>query len=69
MPKFGYFGLKTVNFLIFTKFRMYPILNVLILNLSYVFENFEPKGPNLDTLGQEELTFNLNEILHVPYFE
>ena len=42
---------------------MYPILNVLISNLSF-FKNFEPKSPNFGILGQKVLTFS-----HVPYLE
>ena len=41
--------------LILTKFRMYPNLNVLISNLPFVFESFEPKCPNLGILGQKVL--------------
>ena len=57
MPKSRHFGPKIINFLILTKFRMYPILKVLISNLTFVFESFEPKSPNLGTLGQKVLTF------------
>ena len=38
MPYFRNFGPKSINFLIFTKLRIYPILNALISNLSFVFE-------------------------------
>ena len=53
MPKFGHFGPKSINFLILTKFCMYPILDVLVLNLALAFENFEPKFPNLGILDQK----------------
>ena len=39
MPKFGHFGPKSINFLILTKFCLYPILKVLISNLTLLFEN------------------------------
>ena len=45
------------DFLILTTFCMYSILNVLIANLSFVLENFEPKSPNLGVLGLKVLTF------------
>ena len=46
MPKFGYFGSKSITFLILlAKFRMCSISNVLTSNLTLVFENFEPKSP------------------------
>ena len=64
MPKFGHFRLKSINFLILTKFRMCPILNVLISNLSFVFKNFEPKSLNFGILSQKILTFS-----QVPHFE
>ena len=38
MPKFRHFGAKSTNFLILRKFRMYPILNVLISDLLFVYE-------------------------------
>ena len=52
-PKFGHFGPKSINFLILTKFRMYSILDMLISNLSFVFENYVPKCINLGILGQK----------------
>ena len=55
MPKFEHFGPKGINFLILTKFCVYPILNVMLSNLSFVFENFEPKYPNLGIFGQKVL--------------
>ena len=54
---FSNFGAKRINFLILTKFCMYPILNVLISNLLFGFEKLEPKGSNLDILDQKVLTF------------
>ena len=38
MPKFGHFESKSINFLILVKFRMYPISNVLISDITLVFE-------------------------------
>ena len=69
MPKFGHFEPKGTNILILTKYRTYPILNVLILNLSLVFENFEPKSPIGHFWVKMYQPFNLNEISHVPYFK
>ena len=46
MPKSGYFGPKSINVLILTKFRMCTTLNVLISSLTFVFKNFEHKSPN-----------------------
>ena len=43
-----------------TKFWMYPNSNVVISNLTLVFENFEPKFRNIDTLAQEVSTFSPN---------
>ena len=40
IPKFGHVGPKGINLLILTKFCKYPILKVLILNLTFVFEKF-----------------------------
>ena len=57
MPKFEHFRPKSFNFLILTKFPMYPILNMQISNLSFVFENFEPKCPNLGIFDQKVSTF------------
>ena len=50
--EFGHFVSKSINFLILAKFRMYPTSNVLISNLTFVFENVEPKSPNKGILGQ-----------------
>ena len=55
MLQAGHFGPASFNFLILTKFLMYPILNVLISNLSFTFENFESKCPSLGILGQKVL--------------
>ena len=58
MPIFGHFGSKKINFLILlVKFCINPISNVLISNLTLVFENFEPKSPNVGILGQKVSTF------------
>ena len=46
MPKFGHFRPKSIDFLTVARFCMYPILNVLLSNLSFVFEYFELKSPN-----------------------
>ena len=54
MPKFGHFGPKSMSILILTKF---PILNVLISNLSFVFKNIGPKSENVGILGQKVSTF------------
>ena len=52
------------------KFPLYPISKVLISNLTFVFQNVEPKYPILGVLGQKVLTFkSFNEIFPVPYFE
>ena len=40
IPKFAHFDPKNINFLILTKFCLNPISNVLISNLTFVFENF-----------------------------
>ena len=50
-------GPKSIDLLILTKFRMYPILNVLISNLSLVFKHFVPKSPRFGILGQKVATF------------
>ena len=56
VPKFRHFGPKSINFLILMKFRIFPILNVLISNLALVFENVEPKFPNMGIFGQKAST-------------
>ena len=69
IPKFGHFGLKSINFLILMKFCMYTISNVLIANLTLAFEKFEPKSLNLGIMGKKYQFSNLNEILPLYYFE
>ena len=44
---------------------MYHILNVLISNLSFVFENFEPKIPNLGILSQKVSVFPILAKFHM----
>ena len=44
IPKFGHLGSKSINILILMKFLMYPILKALISNLTFAFENIEPKS-------------------------
>ena len=56
MPKFGYFGQRSINFVILTKFCMHPTSKVLISNRTLIFENFEPKSPNLGILEQKVST-------------
>ena len=41
-PNLGILGQKSINFLILTKFWLYRISKVLILNLKFTFENFKP---------------------------
>ena len=61
MPKFEHVASKSINFRILSgKFWMYPNSNGLISNLTLVFENFEPKFRNIDTLAQEVSTFSPN---------
>ena len=57
IPNFGHFGLKSINFLILTKFRMYPLLKVMVSNLTIVLQNFEHKCPILGILDEKVLTF------------
>ena len=38
--RFGHFKSKSINFLFLAKFRIYPISNMLISNLTLTFENF-----------------------------
>ena len=61
MPK------QTSNLL--TRFYFYPILKVLISNLSLLFKNFEPKYPNSVFWVKKYQLSNINEISHLPYFE
>ena len=57
MSNFEHFEPKRINFLVLTKFRLYPISKVMISNLTFVFQNFEHKSPNLGILSQKVLTF------------
>ena len=57
MPRLGYFGSKSINFIIFAKFCMCSISNVVISNLTLVFENFQPKSPNMGILGSKNIDF------------
>ena len=66
MPKFGHFGSKSINFLILTKFCMYPISKVLTSNPTFVFKNFEHKSPNL---GITNFKTNFKKNSHIPYFD
>ena len=68
-PNFWHFGSKSINFLVFTKFYLYPISKKLISNLTLFFENFEPKCPFMGILFKKYKLSNLNEILPVIYFE
>ena len=61
--KFWYFGPKSIDFLILTKFCKYPISKVLILNLTLVFKNTELPSPNLGILDQKNQLSNLTEII------
>ena len=65
MPKFGHFRPKSISSLILAKFHMYSISNVLISDLTLVFESFESKSPNY----QKYQLSNLSEILPVSYCE
>ena len=47
MPKFGLSGPKSFNFLILAKFRMYSILNVLILKFIICLWKFWAQMPNV----------------------
>ena len=51
------------------KFCISPILNVVISNLTLVFENFEPEFPNIGIMGKKCQLSNLNNIFTVHYFE
>ena len=57
MPNFRRFVTESINFLILTKFRMYPLSKVTISNLTFVFQNFEHKCPIIGILGQKVSTF------------
>ena len=47
MANFGHFEPKRINVVILTKIHWYPIPEVIISNLTFVFQNFEHKCPNL----------------------
>ena len=51
------FWVKSINFLILTKFCLYSISKILISNLTFVFESFQSKFPNLGIMGQKVLIF------------
>ena len=57
MSNFEHFEPKRINFLVLTKFRLYPISKVMISNLTFVFQNCEHKCPNFGILRQKVLTF------------
>ena len=59
MFKFGYFESISINFLIITKFCLYPISKVLISNLTFAFENFKPKSPNFSILDRKNINLLL----------
>ena len=66
ISKSGYFVPKSINFLILAKIRMYSNLSVLISNLALAFW---AQSPNLSNFDEKILTFYLNEIFLVHYFE
>ena len=52
IPRSGHWRVKSINFLILRNFfSRNPIFKVLISNLRLVFEDYEPKCPNLVILG------------------
>ena len=53
MSTFGHFRSKSINFIILAKFCTYLIPNVLISNLTFVFENFETESRNMGIQGQK----------------
>ena len=56
--KFRHFGAEKYQFSNhLTKFCLYSISKGLISNLTFVFQNLEPKCPNLGILHQKVLTF------------
>ena len=57
MPNFGHFVPESINLLILTKFRMYPLFKVMVSNLIIAFQNFEHKYPILGIFGEKVLTF------------
>ena len=48
---------------------MYPISKVLLLNLTLVFKNSQPKSQHWAFCAKQYQLFNLNEILPVSCFE
>ena len=58
IPKFGYFGPRSINFLILPvpEHCLYPSLEMLDSNLTLFFKSFKPKYQNLRILGQKVLT-------------
>ena len=69
IPIFGYFGPKSINFVILSKFCLYPISKVLISNLTFLFENVEPKSPYSGIWTKKYQLFDPKETLPVPYFQ
>ena len=65
MPKFGYFGPKSINFLILAKFRMYAISNVLISNLDIGFQNFLAQIPIYGHVGWKRINFVILTKFHM----
>ena len=57
IPKFGHFGPKKYLLSNLHEIFMYPISNVLISNLTLLFEDVEPKSPNMGILRQKVSTF------------
>ena len=67
-PNKGIFALRSIIFLIFLKFWLYPISKVLISNL-ICFRKLWAQISKFEHLGQNVLTFYFNEIFPVRYFE
>ena len=60
MPKFGYLGPKKFQLSnLLTKFCLKPILQVLILNLTLVLENFESKFRKFGHFGPNSINFQI----------
>ena len=57
MPKFWHFELKSINLLILKEFCIYPMWNVLISNLTLIFEKYEAQSPNMGILEQKVSAF------------
>ena len=68
MPYFRNFGPKSINFLIFTKLRIYILFWMHWFQICHLFLKL-PKSPNLGIFGQKYQLSNLYEILPVSYFE